>query len=101
MTSLHFGLEGPSVSISASCASGAQALCQAYDWIKLGRVQMAIAGGAEAILCRAAISSFNKLQALSERNSEPEKASRPFDRDRDGLVLGDGAGVLILESAEH
>jgi len=101
MTSLYYGLEGPSVGIALSCASGAQSICQAYDWIKLGRVQMAIAGGAEAVLCRAMLSSFNKLQALSERNSAPEKASRPFDRERDGFVLGDGAGVLILESAEH
>jgi 3-oxoacyl-[acyl-carrier-protein] synthase II len=101
MTSLYYGLEGPSVAITLSCASGAQSICQAYDWIKLGRVQMAIAGGAEAALCCATLSSFNKLQALSERNSAPERASRPFDRERDGFVLGDGAGVLILESAEH
>ncbi len=101
MTSLYYGLEGPSVGISLSCASGAQAICQAYDWIKLGRAQVAIAGGVEAALSRVALSCFNKLQALSERNSAPEKASRPFDRERDGFVLGDGAGVLILESAEH
>lgn len=101
MTSLYYRLEGPSVCITLSCASGAQSICQAYDWIRLGRAEMAIAGGAEAVLCCTAISAFNKLQALSERNSAPEKASRPFDRERDGFVLGDGAGILILESAEH
>ncbi|HET6371767.1 MAG TPA: beta-ketoacyl-[acyl-carrier-protein] synthase family protein [Candidatus Polarisedimenticolia bacterium] len=100
-TSLHFGIEGPAFSVSSSCASGAQAIGCAYDLIKLGRADVMIAGAVETIVTQVGLSSFSRLQALSERNDEPARASRPFDRTRDGLVLGDGAGILVLESAAH
>jgi len=101
VTSLHFGIEGPSVTVSTSCSSGAHAIGCAYDMIKLGRAEVVIAGGAESAISRGSISCFNKLLALSERNDDPQRASRPFDKRRDGFVLGDGAGILILESSEH
>jgi 3-oxoacyl-[acyl-carrier-protein] synthase II len=100
-TSLHFGIEGPAFTVSSSCASGAQAIGCAYDLIKLGRADVMIAGAVETIVTRVGISTFSRLQALSERNDEPRRASRPFDKMRDGFVLGDGAGILILESDEH
>jgi 3-oxoacyl-[acyl-carrier-protein] synthase II len=99
--SLHFGVEGPSLTVSSSCSSGAYAVCHAHDLIRMGRAEVMIAGGVDAIVSRAALLSFGRLQALSERNCEPARASRPFDKLRDGFVLGDGAGFLVLESAEH
>lgn len=101
VVSQYFGIEGPSLTVSTSCASGANAIGHAYDMIKLGRADVVIAGGVEALVSKVAISSFSKLQALSERNDDPARASRPFDKLRDGFVLGDGAGILILESPDH
>lgn len=101
MTSLHFGIEGPSLTVSASCSSGAYAIGCAFDLIRLGRADVVIAGGVEAAVSKVGIVGFNKLNALSERNDSPQTASRPFDKTRDGFVLGEGTGVLILESSEH
>ncbi len=101
VTSLQFGIEGPSLTVSSSCSSGSHAIGYAYDMIKLGRADTVITGGVESVVSRIALSSFNKLQALSERNDDPQRASRPFDKLRDGFVLGDGAGIVILESSEH
>jgi 3-oxoacyl-[acyl-carrier-protein] synthase II len=100
-TSLHFGVEGPALTMSSSCSSGAHAVCYAHDLIRMGRAEVMIAGGVDAIVSQAALLMFSRLQALSERNDEPTRASRPFDKLRDGFVLGDGAGFLVLESAEH
>lgn len=101
ITSLHFGIGGPSLTISSACSSGAHAIGCAYDMIKLGRAEVVVAGGLDSLISRGAISCFGKLQALSERNDDYQRASRPFDKLRDGFVLGDGAGILILESSPH
>lgn len=94
------GLRGPSWSIASACASGAHALATAIDLLRSGRVDAVVAGGAEAVVTPAALASFSRMGALSRRNDAPEAASRPFDRDRDGFVLGEGAGVLVLETLE-
>jgi 3-oxoacyl-[acyl-carrier-protein] synthase II len=101
ITSQHFGIEGPSLAVSSACSSGAHAIGCAYDMLKLGRAEVVIAGGVDSVISRVSLSSFNKLLALSERNDDPQRASRPFDKLRDGFVLGDGAGILVLETAEH
>jgi 3-oxoacyl-[acyl-carrier-protein] synthase II len=100
--SILFGLRGPAFTQVTACASGADALGQALDLIRSGRCDVAVAGGTEACVVPFAIGGFQMLKALStKRVNEPEKASRPFDTDRDGFVLGEGAGILILESEEH
>lgn len=94
------GLTGPSATIAAACASANYAIAQACRWIELGLVDVCLAGGVETVtsICR---SAFNNLRALSRRSDEPLKASRPFDADRDGFVMGEGAALLVLETAEH
>ncbi|MDR0551786.1 MAG: beta-ketoacyl-ACP synthase II [Spirochaetaceae bacterium] len=99
--SMVFGTKGPSYTQVTACASGADALGQALDLIRLGRADVVIAGGTESCIVPFAVGGFSMLKTLSTRNDEPEKASRPFDKDRDGFVLGEGAGVLILETLEH
>jgi 3-oxoacyl-[acyl-carrier-protein] synthase II len=94
------GLRGPSWSVASACASGAHALATALDLLRSGRVDVVVAGGAEAVVTPSALASFSRMGALSRRNDAPERASRPFDRDRDGFVLGEGAGVLVLETLE-
>jgi 3-oxoacyl-[acyl-carrier-protein] synthase II len=97
-----FGLQGPAYTQITACASGTDALGQALDLIRSGRCDVAVAGGTEACIVPFAIGGFQMLKALSgKRCDTPEKASRPFDADRDGFVLGEGAGILILESEEH
>ena len=100
--SMIFGTKGPAFTQVTACASGTDALGQALDLIRAGRCDVVISGGTEATIIPFAIGGFQMLKALStKRCSEPEKASRPFDADRDGFVMGEGAGVLILESEEH
>jgi 3-oxoacyl-[acyl-carrier-protein] synthase II len=100
--SMIFGARGPALTQVTACASGADALGQALDLIRAGRADVVIGGGTEACVVPFAIGGFQMLKALStKRCHEPEKASRPFDADRDGFVLGEAAGVLILESEEH
>jgi 3-oxoacyl-[acyl-carrier-protein] synthase II len=100
--SMVFGAKGPSYTQVTACASGTDALGQALDLIRAGRCDVVIAGGTEACIVPFAIGGFQMLKALSvKRCHEPEKASRPFDADRDGFVLGEGSGILILESEEH
>ncbi len=99
--SIMLGVKGPNFSIVSACATGADAIGEAAAIIRLGRVDAAIAGGSEAAICKFGIASFNACLALSKRNEDPETASRPFDAGRDGFVLGEGAGVLVLESLEH
>ena len=82
----------------AACASGADSIGMAFEAIRRGDVDAAIAGGAEAAICPVGVAGFNACQALSKRNNDPQTASRPFDKDRDGFVLGEGAGVLVLEN---
>jgi 3-oxoacyl-[acyl-carrier-protein] synthase II len=100
--SILFGIQGPAYTQVTACASGTDALGQALDLIRSGRCDVVISGGTEACIVPFSIGAFQMLKALStKRSDEPEKASRPFDADRDGFVLGEGAGVLILESEEH
>ncbi|GHU83058.1 3-oxoacyl-[acyl-carrier-protein] synthase 2 [Spirochaetia bacterium] len=99
--SMIYGIKGPAYTQVTACASGTDALGQALDLIRGGRCDVVISGGSEACIVPYAVGGFQMLKTLSVRNDEPEKASRPFDADRDGFVLGEGAGVLILETEEH
>jgi 3-oxoacyl-[acyl-carrier-protein] synthase II len=99
--SMIFGTKGPAYTQITACASGADALGQALDLIRIGRADVVIAGGSESCIVPFAVGGFSMLKTLSTRNDEPEKASRPFDKDRDGFILGEGAGILILETEEH
>ncbi len=94
---IRTGARGPLVSPVSACASGAHSIGIALDWIRTGRADAVIAGGSEAALCRLGLASFEAMRALSTRNEEPRRASRPFDRGRDGFVMSDGAGVIVLE----
>jgi 3-oxoacyl-[acyl-carrier-protein] synthase II len=96
--SMEYGLTGPSYTVATACSSSAYAISLGYDLIKSGRADMVITGGADSIINPEEIAGFNQLFALSTQNDEPEKASKPFSADRDGFVIGEGAGVMILES---
>jgi 3-oxoacyl-[acyl-carrier-protein] synthase II len=98
---MQFHLRGPNTTVTTACAASTQTLGDATRMIQTGGADVMLAGGTEASLCEVGIASFNAIRALSTRNDAPEKASRPFDRDRDGFVPGEGAGTLILESLEH
>ena len=99
--SIETGARGPNVCTTTACASGTHGIGYAYTEIKLGRCQAMICGGAESTITPLGVAGFNALKALSVRNDDPERASRPFDRDRDGFVMGEGCGLLLLESLEH
>ena len=98
---MQFHVRGPNTTVTTACAASTQTIGDATRMIQRGDVDVMLAGGTEASLCEVGIASFNAIRALSTRNEAPEKASRPFDRDRDGFVPGEGAGILILESREH
>jgi 3-oxoacyl-[acyl-carrier-protein] synthase II len=99
--SIKYGFRGPNFVTVSACASATNAIVDALNYIRIGRIDVAIAGGSEAAVTEAGIGGFNAMKALSERNDDPSTASRPFDKDRDGFVLGEGAGALILEEYEH
>jgi len=99
--SIALGVRGPNMCMTSACSSGSDAIGAAYEYIKYGNAQVMMAGGAEAIINPLGITAFNALKALSTRNDPPQKASRPFDRDRDGFIISEGAVVLVLESLEH
>ncbi len=101
MTSIRFGLQGPSSCVVTACATGTNSIGDAARAIKYGDADVMLAGGTEAPISPAALAGFGSMKALSTRNDEPERASRPFDKDRDGFVMGEGAGVIVLESLEH
>jgi 3-oxoacyl-[acyl-carrier-protein] synthase II len=101
MISIMFGAKGPNLSIATACAAGTHAVGDSFKLILEGRVDAMITGGTEAVISPSCIAGFNAMKALSTRNAEPERASRPFERDRDGFVPGEGAGILILEEFEH
>ena len=101
MISIMFGAKGPNLSIATACAAGTHAVGDSFKLILEGRVDAMITGGTEAVISPSCIAGFNAMKALSTRNAEPERASRPFERDRDGFVPGEGAGILILEELEH
>ena len=98
---INYGLRGPNFCITSACATGAHSIGEAATYIRRGLTTVMVAGGAEAVVCPLAVAGFGSMKALSTRNEEPRQASRPFDRDRDGFVLGEGAAVLILEDLEH
>lgn len=100
VVSIHFGAKGPNASVATACAAGAHAIGDAFKLVKTGKADAMITGGMEAVITGTCIAGFNAMKALSTRNDEPEKASRPFDKDRDGFVVGEGCGILILESLE-
>jgi 3-oxoacyl-[acyl-carrier-protein] synthase II len=101
MISIHFGAKGPNLSIATACAAGAHAIGDSFKLIQRGAVDAMITGGTEAVVSATAVAGFNAMKALSTRNDAPEKASRPFDRDRDGFVIGEGSGILILEALDY
>ncbi len=101
MVAIAYGMRGPCLCPSTACATGAHAIGQAFDMIRAGRVQAALAGSAESTLSPFAVDGYCQLRALSTRNDSPTTASRPFSRSRDGFVIAEGAGVLVLESLEH
>ncbi|MHC4264702.1 MAG: beta-ketoacyl-ACP synthase II [Planctomycetota bacterium] len=98
---IMYGLEGPNIAVTSACASGSHAIGEAYSNIVCGRSDVVITGGTEAAVSPMGLASFCAARSLSKRNDDPEKASRPFDKDRDGFVLSEGAAVLILEEYEH
>jgi 3-oxoacyl-[acyl-carrier-protein] synthase II len=101
MISIHLGAKGPNISVATACAAGAHAVGDACNTIKRGQADAMITGGVESVITPTCIAGFNAMKALSTRNDDPEKASRPFDRDRDGFVVGEGAGILVLEELQH
>jgi len=99
--SIQHGFRGPNYATVSACASSANAIADGYLLIKEGLAEVMVVGGSEAAINEAGVGGFNAMRALSERNDDPKTASRPFDKDRDGFVLGEGAGTLVLESLEH
>lgn len=99
--SIKYGLKGPNYVTTSACASSSNAIIDAFDQIRLGRADVIVAGGAEAVICELGVGGFNSMHALSVRNDDPQGASRPFSKSRDGFVMGDGAACLILEDYEH
>ncbi len=99
--SIHFGFHGPNFTTTSACASSTNALADAFNLLRLGKADVIVAGGAEAAICECGVGGFNAMKALSTRNDNPTHASRPFSASRDGFVMGEGAGCLILEELEH
>lgn len=99
--SIHFGFHGPNYTTTSACASSSNALADAFNLVRLGKANIIVAGGAEAAICECGVGGFNAMHALSTRNDDPEHASRPFSASRDGFIMGEGAGCLILEELEH
>ena len=99
--SIKYGFRGPNFVTVSACASSTNAIYDAFTFLRLGKADIIVSGGSEAAICEAGVGGFNAMRALSERNDTPETASRPYDQDRDGFVLGEGAGALILEELDH
>jgi 3-oxoacyl-[acyl-carrier-protein] synthase II len=99
--SMRHGFRGPNFAVVSACASSTNAIMEAFNLIRLGMADIILSGGSEAVISEAGVGGFNAMKALSERNSDPATASRPYDKDRDGFVMGEGAGVLVLEELEH
>jgi 3-oxoacyl-[acyl-carrier-protein] synthase II len=99
--SMRHGLRGPNFAVVSACASSTNAIMEAWNLIRLGKADLILTGGSESVISEAGVGGFNAMKALSERNDDPKSASRPYDKDRDGFVMGEGAGCLILEDLDH
>ncbi len=99
--SMRHNLRGPNFAVVSACASSTNALIEAYNLLRLGKADIIVAGGSEAVISEAGVGGFNAMKAMSERNDDPKTASRPYDKDRDGFVMGEAAGILVLEELEH
>jgi 3-oxoacyl-[acyl-carrier-protein] synthase II len=99
--SMRHGFRGPNFAVVSACASSTNAIMESFDLIRLGKADIILSGGAESVVIEAGVGGFNAMKALSERNDDPATASRPYDKDRDGFVMGEGAGVLVLEELDH
>lgn len=99
--SMKHGFRGPNYAVVSACASSTNAIIDAFDTIRLGKADIIVTGGSEAVVSAAGLGGFNAMKALSERNDDYKSASRPFDKDRDGFVMGEGSGAIILESLDH
>ena len=99
--SIMYGFHGPNYTTTSACASSTNAIADAFNLIRLGKANVMVTGGAEAAICPCGVGGFNAMHAISTRNDSPETASRPFSKSRDGFVMGEGAGILILEELEH
>ena len=101
LISINHGMKGPNFAVVTACASGTHCLGEALNLIRRGAADVMVAGGAEGAICELGVGGFNAMRALSTRNDSPQTASRPFDKDRDGFVMGEGAGMLVIEEYEH
>lgn len=99
--SMRHGFRGPNYAVVSACASSTNAIIDAFNTIRLGKSDIIVSGGSESVIREAGVGGFNAMKALSERNDDPKTASRPYDKDRDGFVIGEGAGLVILEELEH
>src|SRR5450432_4182281 len=99
--SMRHGFRGPNFAVVSACASSTNAIMESFNLIRLGMADIILSGGSESVISEAGVGGFNAMKALSERNEDPKSASRPYDKDRDGFVMGEGAGVLVLEELEH
>jgi 3-oxoacyl-[acyl-carrier-protein] synthase II len=99
--SMRHGFRGPNFAVVSACASSTNAIIDAFNYIRLGKADIILSGGSESVISEAGVGGFNAMKALSERNDDPKTASRPYDKDRDGFVMGEAAGVLVMEELEH
>ncbi len=99
--SMRHNLRGPNFAVVSACASSTNAIMDAFNLIRLGKADIILTGGSEAVISEAGVGGFNAMKAMSERNNDPKTASRPYDRDRDGFVMGEASGILVLEELEH
>ena len=99
--SMRHGFRGPNFAVVSACASSTNAIIDAFNYIRLGKADIILSGGSESVISEAGVGGFNAMKALSERNEDPKTASRPYDKDRDGFVMGEAAGVLVMEELEH
>jgi 3-oxoacyl-[acyl-carrier-protein] synthase II len=99
--SMRHGFRGPNFAVVSACASSTNAIMEAFNLIRLGKADIILTGGSESVISEAGVGGFNAMKALSERNDDPKTASRPYDKDRDGFVMGEGSGVLVVEELEH
>lgn len=99
--SMRHNLRGPNFAVVSACASSTNAMIEAFNLLRLGKADIILSGGSEAVIVEAGVGGFNAMKAMSERNDDPKTASRPYDKDRDGFVIGEGAGLVVLETLEH